>query len=179
MYTPEPNAYVIGRRTICVTEGLFRLPDDEITGILAHEVGHLAHRHGEIQLIIGGGNFFVTLFILMLKIVSAIIAAFSLFSGYQNRSWMPVIVGLVLAAMIWLWTWFCLLFLRWSMRENEVIADAYAADLGYGYELAKGLDAIGTSRPQDSFLRALYSTHPHAHDRIGRLQQMGVPYFRY
>jgi len=179
MYTPEPNAYAIGRRTICITEGLFSLPDDEITGILAHEMGHLAHRHGEIQLIIGGGNFFVTLFILMIKIFSVLIAVFSIFSGYQNRSWVPVVVGFILAAMIWLWTRFCLLFLMWSMREGEFVADKYATDLSYGYELAKGLDAIGTSKPQDSFLRALYSTHPNTHDRIGRLQQMGVLYYRY
>jgi heat shock protein HtpX len=179
MYTPEPNAYAIGRRTVCVTEGLFSLPDDEIRGILAHEVGHLAHRHSEIQLIIGGGNFFVTLFILMIKAVSILIAVFSLHAGYQNRSWTPVIVGLFLAAIVWLWTRFCLLFLMWSMRENEFVANIYAAELGYGYELAKGLDAIGTRKPQDSFLRALYSTHPNAHDRIGCLQQMGVPYFRY
>jgi heat shock protein HtpX len=33
MYKPEPNAYAIGRKTICVTEGLFRLPDDVICGI--------------------------------------------------------------------------------------------------------------------------------------------------
>jgi len=72
-----------------------------------------------------------------------------------------------------------MLFLMWSMRENEFVADAYAAELGYGYELAKGLDAIGTSQPQDSLLKALYSTHPNAHDRIGRLQQLGVPYVRY
>jgi heat shock protein HtpX len=179
MYTPEPNAYAIGRRTVCVTEGLFSLPDDEIRGILAHEVGHLACRHTEIQLIIGGGNFIVTMLIFLIKFVAALIAAFSLYSGYSNRSWAPVIIGLILAAIIWLWTRFCLLFLMWSMRENEFVADVYAAELGYGYELAKGLDAIGTSKPQDSFLRALYSTHPNAHDRIGRLQQMGVPYFRY
>ena len=50
MYAPEPNAYAIGRRTVCVTEGLFSLSDDEIKGILAHELGHLACRHTEIQL---------------------------------------------------------------------------------------------------------------------------------
>jgi heat shock protein HtpX len=179
MYTPEPNAYAIGMRTVCVTEGLFSLPDEEVKGILAHELGHLACRHTEIQLLIGGGNFIVTMFILMIKAVSAIIAAFSLYSGYRNRSFIPVIVGLLLAGIIWLWTRFCMLFLMWSMRENEYVADAYAVELGYGYELAKGLDAIGASKPQDSFLRALYSTHPNAHDRIGRLQQMGVPYSRY
>jgi len=179
IYTPEPNAYAIGRKTICVTEGLFNLPDDVIQGILAHEVAHLAYRHNEIQLLIGGGNFIVTLLILMMKLIAAIVAAFSLISGYRNRSFGIVVVGLFLAGMIWLWTKFCMLFLMWSSRQNEFDADRYTAELGYGFELAKGLDAIGTSEPQESLLKALYSTHPNTHDRIGRLQQMGVPYFRY
>jgi Zn-dependent protease with chaperone function len=72
-----------------------------------------------------------------------------------------------------------MMFLMWSSRENEYGADAYAAELGYGMQLAKALDAIGTSQPKDSFFRALCSTHPNPHDRIARLQKMGVPYYRY
>lgn len=179
IYTPEANAYAIGRRTICVTEGLFKLPDDVILGILAHEIAHLAYRHNEIQLLIGGGNFIVTTLILIIKLISAVIAGISLILGYRHRSFGIVIIGMFFSAVIWLWTKFCMLFLMWSMRENEYNADRYAAELGYGLELAKGLDAIGTSKPQESFLKALYSTHPNTHDRIGRLQQMGIPYYRY
>jgi heat shock protein HtpX len=179
IYSPEPNAYAIGRRTICVTEGLLKLPDDVIMGILAHEVAHIAHRHNEIQLLIGGGNFIVTALFLVIKLISAIIAAFSIITGIRRRSFGTAFMGVLLAGFIWLWTKFCMLFLMWSMRENEYVADKYAAELGYGFELAKGLDAIGTSEPQESFLKALYSTHPNTHDRIGRLQQLGVPYYRY
>jgi len=179
IYSPEPNAYAIGRRTICVTEGLFQLPDDVIQGILAHEVAHLAYRHNEIQLLIGGGNFILTTLLLIIKLIYTIIGAFSLISGIRRRSFGTVIIGLFFAAIIWLWTKFCMLFLMWSSRENEYDADKYAAELGYGFELAKGLDAIGTSEPQESFLKALYSTHPNTHDRIGRLQQFGVLYYRY
>ena len=179
IYTPEPNAYAIGRRTVCVTEGLFKLPDDVIQGILAHEIAHLAYRHNEIQLLIGGGNFIVTALILIMKLISAIIAVFSLISGFRRRSFSTAFAGVIFAAIIWLWTKFCMLFLMWSMRECEYDADKYATELGYGLELAKGLDAIGTNRPQESLLKALYSTHPNTHDRIGRLQQMGVSYYRY
>ena len=70
-----------------------------------------------------------------------------------------------------------MLFLMWSIKEYE--ADKYAAESGYGFGLAKGLDATATSKPQEPFLKALYSTHPNTHDRTGRLQQMGVPYSRY
>ena len=179
IYMPEPNAYAIGRRTICITEGLFKLPDDAIQGILAHEVAHLAYRHNEIQLLIGGGNFLITTLIIALRSISMLLVMVSLVFGYRNRSLTSTVVGVLLAGTIWGWTKFCMLFLMWSMRKNEYEADEYALELGYGIALAKGLDAIGTSEPQESFLRALYSTHPNTHDRIGHLQQMGAPYDRY
>jgi heat shock protein HtpX len=185
-YTPEPNAYAIGRRTICVTEGLFSLPDDAIQGILAHEVAHLACRHTQVQLMIGGGNFIMTIFILMLKLIYTLLGIFSIGSAYSEfrrrgclSGCLTALPGLIIAGIIWLWTKFCMLFLMWSSRENEFAADKYAAELGYGFELAKALDAIGTNGPNDSFFKALYSTHPNTHDRIGRLQQLGVPYYRY
>jgi len=175
IYTSEPNAYAIGRRTICVTEGLLMLPDDVIMGILAHEVAHLAYRHTEVQLLIGGSNFLITSFILFFKVFAIVNVFLAFFSSSRSRTFGTVFF----AALVWLWTRFCLLFLRWSMRENEFEADQYAFELGYGFELIKGLDAIGTNEPQESFFRAMYSTHPNTHDRIGRLQQLGVQYDRY
>ena len=186
IYTPEPNAYALGRKTICITEGLLKLPDDVIQGILAHEVAHLAYRHTQIQLLIGGGNFIMTMIILTMKLIYTIIAAVTLGSAYSEfrrsgcmSGFLRILPGMFVAGIIWLWTKFCMLFLMWSMREHEYDADKYVAELGYGFELAKGLDAIGTSESQESFLKALYSTHPNTHDRIGRLQQMGVSYYRY
>ena len=185
-YTPEPNAYAIGRRTICVTEGLFNLPDDVVQGVLAHEVAHLALKHTHIQLLIGGGNFIMTFLILVLKIIYILFSMLALGSAYTEyrrgglmSGCLGALPGLFVACIIRLWTKFCMLFLMWSSRENEYDADKYAAELGYGYELAKALDAIGTSEPQESFFKALYSTHPNTHDRIGRLQQSGVHYYRY
>ncbi|MCL2215464.1 MAG: M48 family metalloprotease [Defluviitaleaceae bacterium] len=176
VYTSDAKAYAIGRKTICITEGLMRLPDEIILGLLSHEIAHLAHRHTEIQLLIGGGNIFITVFILILRGIAVLIATGSVISAIRNRSWVKAAVGIVIGGIIWLWTKFCILFLSWSMRENEYAADAYAVQLGYGVQLAKALDATGRNSPQKSFLKALYSTHPNTHERIGRLQQMGIPY---
>jgi Zn-dependent protease with chaperone function len=72
-----------------------------------------------------------------------------------------------------------MLFLAWSSRANEYIADKYAFELGYGYELAAALDELGAGVPQNSFFKALYARHPETNDRIGKLQELGVPYYRY
>lgn len=185
MYDPNPNAFALGRHTICVTEGLFDLPDEMIEGILAHEMGHLACHHTDIQLLIGGGNFIITFALLIVKAIAAIISfigslfVFSRDDSTQGCGCAFSIFGLICSALIWLWTKFCMLFLMWSSRANEYVADKYAMEIGYGYELAAALDSIGTGMPQNSFMKALYSSHPETHDRIGKLQEMGVPYSRY
>ena len=179
IYSPDPAAYAIGRRTICVTEGLFKLPDNMIRGILSHEVAHLAKGHNDIQLLIGGGNFVMTILIFLVKVFSILVVGVSIVKAIRNRSFMTAVAGIFFAAVIWLWIKFCLLFLRWSMRENEYEADAYAVDLGYGYELAQWIDSKVMGVPSDPFLKALFSTHPDGHERIAKIQAMGVPYSGY
>lgn len=183
MYDPNPNAFAVGRKTICVTEGLFELPDEMIEGILAHEFAHLALHHTDIQLLIGGGNFIITAFIFILKVISVVmnLIATALTFGRETRpaGCILSIFSLMCAGMVWLWTKFCMLFLMWSSRANEFEADKYAFEIGFGYELAVALDTIGSGVPQSSFLKALYSTHPETNDRVGKLQELGVPYSRY
>ena len=183
MYDPNPNAFAVGRKTICVTEGLFDLPDEMIEGILAHEFGHLALHHTDIQLLIGGGNFVVTTFILILKVISAITTGIATIGTLRSRTCITgclfSIFGIICAGFVWLWTKFCMLFLMWSSRANEYAADKYAFEIGFGYDLAHALDTIGTGVPQSTLLKALYSTHPETNDRIGKLQELGVPYSRY
>ena len=59
IHDPAPNAFALGRQTLCITDGLLLLSDDMILGILAHEIGHLSYGHTVIQLLIGGGNIYI------------------------------------------------------------------------------------------------------------------------
>ena len=151
----------------------------------AHELGHLACHHTDLQLLIGGGNFIITFAMLFFKVVSAIMTFVgSLFAFSRNDTARGCgcffsLTGIICSAIVWLWTKFCMLFLMWSSRANEYVADKYAMEIGYGYELAAALDSIGTGRPQNSLMKALYASHPETHDRIGKLQSLGVPYYRY
>ena len=182
IHDSSPNAYALGRHTICVTDGLFDLSDDMIMGILAHEVGHIVNHHSVLQLLIGGSNALITGFLLMLKIIAYMITAiFSLFA-IRSRNFLAgtliALTGAISTIAIWLWTKFCMLFLMASMRANEYVADEYARTIGFGYELAAALDTIHANAPSNGLLRALYSAHPDYNDRVARLQEAGVGYYR-
>lgn len=179
----SPNAFAIGRKTICVTDGLLNLSDEEIMAVFAHEVGHLAYQHSAIQLLIGGGNLFVSGCLLVIKVVCWAITALFALVGISTRSFwggfFMTLFGSLSAVLIWLWTRFCMLFLMWSMRQNEFVADEYAYNLGYGDILASVLDRHMCTAPEKGLLKALYATHPHSDDRVARLQDLGVNYSRY
>lgn len=178
------NAFAIGQRTICVTDGLLNLSDEEIMAVFAHEVGHLAYQHSAIQLLIGGGNLFISGCLLIIKVICWIITALcGLITGIATRNFFAGVFATlavsISAGLIWLWTKFCMLFLMWSMRQNEFVADEYAYKLGYGAMLASVLDRHMCSAPDNGLLKALYSTHPHSDDRIAHLQELGAEYSRY
>ncbi len=185
----QPNAFATGRSpkkaAVAVTEGLLQhLPRDQVRGVLAHEMAHIANRD-----------------ILVMTIAAMIGAAISavanilqfsfLFGGGDDDRDNPLgaigalvaIIVAPLAAMI--------LQLAVS-RQREYLADATAAQyLGEGKPLA---DALGTLQrgveavpmnvnPATEALyianplrargmAALFSTHPPMEERIRRLQQL-------
>lgn len=184
IYDPMPNAYAIGRRTLCVTSGLFKLSDEEIMGVLAHELGHFANRDSEIQLIIGGSNLFISMMLIFLKIVSWIVLSicslFAINTRSKMASFLIMLFGGISTFFIWIWTKFCMLFVHMSIRANEYEADKFAFKIGYGVQLAKALDKINLDvQSENGFLKVLNSTHPNYNDRIARLQNLGLEYYAY
>ncbi len=177
------NAFAIGRRTICVTDGLLNLSDEEIMAVFAHEVGHLTYQHSAIQLLVGGGNLFISGFLLIIKVMCWIVTGIFALVGIGTRSFwggfFMTLFGSLSSVLIWLWTKFCMIFLMWSMRQNEFVADEYAYHLGYGNILASVLDRHMCSVPNNGLLKALYATHPHSDDRVAKLQDLGATYSRY
>lgn len=180
IHDQSPNAFAIGRRTICVTDGVLNLSDEEIMAVFAHEVGHLAYQHSMIQLLIGGGNLFISGFLIVIKAVCWIITGIFAFVGISTRSFLGgflmTLFGSLSAVLIWFWTKFCMIFLMWSMRQNEFVADEYAYKLGYGTILSSVLDRHMCSAPGNGLLKALYSTHPHSDDRVAHLQELAADY---
>lgn len=183
IHDSAPNAFALGRHTLCITDGLLSLSDDMILGVLAHEIGHLSYGHTVIQLLIGGGNIFISGCLLIIKISFWIFSAIMGLFAIGTRSGIMGIITAMFAGistgLLWLWVKFCMLFLMWSMRQNEYLADEFAAKIGFGLELATVLDQHISDVPNDGFLKALYATHPCNDDRVAALQNLGVPYSRY
>jgi len=183
IHDQSPNAFAIGKNTICVTDGLLNLSDDAIMAVFAHEVGHLVYKHSVIQLLIGGGNLFISGCLLLIKVMCWTITAICGLLAIGTRNFFAgiliALMGSVSSVMIWLWTKFCMLFLMWSIRQNEYVADEYACKLGFGTDLAIVLDNVMCSTPENGLLKALYASHPHSDGRIARLQELGANYSRY
>ncbi len=181
---PEPNAFATGRKTICVTEGLMRMPAEQIKATLAHEFGHLAHKDTDLILVVSIGNFIVTAFITIIRVcieiarlIMSIVALF--FGGSEGAlgaiiaSLYSFMITLAINGLMWLWTKIGTLLVMKSSRSNEFEADEFSFRCGYGEDLCRLLNAIGGSGGKGLFA-TLASSHPDKHQRISRLQKLAA-----
>jgi heat shock protein HtpX len=185
----QPNAFATGRNpknaVVAVTEGLLRyLPREQVKGVLAHEMAHVANRD-----------------ILVMTIAAMIGAAISaianmlqfsmLFGGGDDEDSGPLGFIGALAAIIVAPLAAMILQLAVS-RQREYLADATAAQyLGEGRPLAEALgtlqrgveavpmnvnpatEALYIANPlRGGGLASLFSTHPPMEERIRRLREL-------
>ena len=187
----QPNAFATGRNpknaVIAVTEGLLRyLPRDQVKGVLAHEMGHIANRD--------------ILVMTIAAMIGAAIAAianilqFSMFFGGGDDDDNPLGIVGVLVAVIVAPLAATILQLAVS-RQREYLADATAAQyLGEAKPLADALgtlergveavpmnvnpatEALYIANPlRGKGISALFSTHPPMAERIRRLTRRRDP----
>jgi heat shock protein HtpX len=184
----QPNAFATGRSpkksAVAVTEGLLRyLPREQVKGVLAHEVAHIANR-----------DILVTTIAAMIGAAIAAIAnilQFSMFFGGDDEDNNPLgIVGVLVAIIV---APLAAVILQLAVsRQREYLADATAAQyLGEGRPLAealgtlqRGVEAVPMNvNPATEPLyianplsgrgmSALFSTHPPMDERIRRLREL-------
>jgi heat shock protein HtpX len=182
---PSPNAFATGRNpshaSVVLTAGILDLmTDQELEGVIAHELGHVLHRDiliSSIAATLAGAIMF-----------SSRIGFF--FGGSDDRDREGGAVGAIL--MMILAPIAALLIQMAISRSREYEADAASAKYtGTPYELISGLQKLETwskrlpmhATPSTahmfiiepasrSWLRNLWSTHPSTADRIRRLQEM-------
>ena len=171
--SPLPCACAIGMHTIAVSSALMELPFDQIEGILADEIAHLALYHNVTMMIGGCANPLFLFFWLILQmfkwIAVGISSVFSMFSSKGSLKLGGWIASGLTTALVWIWTTICTLFIAFESRQNVYEADQYASDLGYGDGLIAALNETKVFVPEQGFLHTLRMTHPSPNARISRL----------
>lgn len=187
VHTQVPNAFATGRNpknsVVAVTDGLLSLDNDEIEGVLAHEIGHIRNRDmlvGTMAATIAGAIAYM-----------AQIGYWSLFMGRDSRGGgnllglILVIIFAPLAAML----------VRLAIsRHNEFKADHFGAVISKKpRSLASALRKIssitrahplhGSSATSNLWIvnpfkqdwfTGLFSTHPPIEKRVERLEHMDL-----
>ena len=174
-----PNAFAVGRKgagVVVVSEELIRLLDaEELEGVLAHELAHIANRD-VVTMVIGQG---------IASIVGIAAQFIVLLTGDNDLAdfFLAIVVGNLVQ-------FFVMIFVLAISRYREFVADADAKRaIGGGDPLARALEKIqqGNERAQQSeideqvgalcifgsdrgLLQKLVSTHPPVEERIQRLR---------
>ncbi|HMD92874.1 MAG TPA: zinc metalloprotease HtpX [Trebonia sp.] len=199
-----PNAFATGRNSknsvLVVTEGIMRrLEPDELEGVLAHELSHVAHK--DVQ---------VMTYASLLAIVAGLLIRFAFYSELfgggrrsNNQNAFPIILAIMAVSVVVYAISF--LLIRLLSRYRELAADRSGALLtGQPSKLASALQKVSTgmariptqdlraAEPLNAFyfvpamkltggdgrsLSALFSTHPSLEKRLEQLakiqQQLG------
>lgn len=175
-----PNAFALGRNTVCVTRGLLYLDDEEIKGIFAHEFSHLSNKDTDFLLFIYIGNLVMTFGFMIARAIICIIGFFLGVATSDDDDYDVVkgLRGLIFARLadlfyviaVGLYTKLGLILVRHSMRKQEYEADKFAYDLGYGEQLRNALTQLqDTDETPKKFAANLMSTHPDMFSRIDKL----------
>src|SRR5215831_784593 len=185
--TDSPNAFATGRNphhaSVAVTQGILNLLDDEeLEGVLAHELGHVRNRDiltSSIAATLAGA----------VTILARMGAWGAMFSGYGGDERDRRGGGLGALLMLFLAPLAALLIQLWVSRTREYEADHTGADFTHNpYALARALQKLDAyskripmaATPTTAHLfivqplmgasfANLFSTHPPIYKRIERL----------
>lgn len=188
MEDPALNAFATGRdpkhAVVCATTGILdALNDQELEGVMAHELGHVKNYDIRVSMFAFG-------LVSVISLIADLILHYTFFSDSDNKNPIVYLVGIaaaiiapIVAAMIQMAI----------SRQREYLADASGAlATRYPEGLASALEKISrqgsvTQRANSSTahlffanplkkgsLSALFSTHPPIEERIKALREMGT-----
>jgi len=184
----QPNAFATGRNpshaAVAVTQGLlFQLSEEEVTGVLAHEFGHIKNRDilvSSIAAMVAGA----------ISAVASILQFSMLFGGSDEEDSPLGLVGTLVAIIV---APIAAMLLQLAVsRQREYLADATGAQLlGHAAPLADALETLEQGaraipmqvNPATASLYAvnplprqglatLFMTHPPLTERIRRLRAL-------
>lgn len=187
MEDPALNAFATGRdpnhAIVCATTGILdALDDNELEGVMAHELGHVKNYDIRVSMFAFG-------LVSVISLIADLILHFAFFSDNDNKHPVVYLLGLVAAIIAPITA--SLIQLAIS-RRREYLADATGAlTTRHPEGLASALEKIGkqgsvTARANSSTahlffanplksgsISGLFSTHPPIEDRVKILREMG------
>lgn len=179
----EPYVCALGRKTIAFSPNFLELPEDEQRGLLASEVAHLVLRHNIWMMLAGCSNplfLFMWLMLQLMKWMFMIVGiVYCIFTRSNIHRFVSMISMTITNLFVKLWTGLCMLFIYFENRQNVFVADRYAADIGYGFELARGIDDLRAMHVPTGLLGSLFQSKPNPDARINSLIEYGVSYRGY
>ena len=184
---PQPNAFATGRNpdhaAVCVTEGLLaRTSQEELAGVLAHELGHVRNRDTLTMTIVA-----------VMAGAIGMLANFAFFMGGNRDRESPFgFVGILLVTLL---APFAAMLVQMAIsRSREYEADRAGAEItGRPLWLAGALEKIERAaqvtdnpaadanpatahmfiiNPLHGGLSGLFASHPATEERIARLRAM-------
>ena len=198
--TPVANAFASGLNEdsafIGVTQGLLdQMNDQELEGVIAHEIAHIVHRDVMVCQIAASMQTAMLVLAEIIQWVGYIVAIFASTRSRNDRDdgGKEVIAGLLVYLLIKPVTFLISTLLTMSIsRKREYAADAFAVRLcSYNEGLARALEKLSGDAPRYNGeiaaalggnavapmyiyypLDSLFSTHPPTEERIRRLRNM-------
>jgi heat shock protein HtpX len=184
---PAPNAFATGRdpkhAIVAATTGIMEVMDDrELTGVMAHELGHVKNYDIRVSMIAFG-------LVSAIGILSDIVLRMFFFSGSDNRNVNPIVIVVgviiivlapIMAAIVQMAVSRQREYLAdatgaMTTRDSEGLASALEKLKQYGQPMQRQSSATAhlffNNPLKSDFFNKIFSSHPPLDERIARLRK--------
>ncbi len=186
-FSPEVNAFATGptrnRSLVAVSSGLLETMDeDEIEGVLSHEVAHIANGDMVTMTLLQG---VINAVVMFLARVIAFVVTSSKRDDRESSPWLRYFITMILEILL---SFFAMMLIAWFSRYREFKADEGGARLGGKDKMISALKKLKRTIERadlthneslaafkissGSRLMKLFSTHPPLDERIRRLEEI-------
>ncbi len=172
------NAFALGQHTIAVTIGAIEtFTEDELKGIILHEMGHIVH--GDTKAVtlnmIGNGLFSLGIIVVKVVLLSLDLIMLPLHKNTNGITYLfMALLRFIFALSLFAFTFIGNVLLSINSRKNEYSADSFANEIGYGEDLISALYLLQKMSLGENMklVERIQASHPHIAKRIGRLEEL-------
>jgi len=165
------NAYAMGNDTIVITRGaLLQLNDEQIKGLLAHELGHIFHGDTFLSIFLMLGNYIFLFIIGLFKLVKVFFQMVA--ETLEDDNLKPRFLNIFFGSLYVLTLLLISALLMINSRQNEYQADHFALNIGYGENIINILYYLSILQigNKPTLPERVLNSHPNIYNRIASLE---------